>query len=52
MLACFIMIVDTISDLFSKSQTQIFLEFQRIKAFQIFHQGIFMLASPSKDFPT
>ena len=40
MVACFNMIVDTTSDLFSQTQSQVFLEFQRIKAFQTLHQGV------------
>ena len=40
MLACFAMIVDTIKDLFSNSQNQVFLEFQRIKTFQTLHREL------------
>ena len=40
MLACFIIIEATKSDLFSQTQNHIFLEFQRIKTFQTFHLGV------------
>ena len=40
MLACFVMIVAAIQDLISQTQNHIFLEFQRIKTFQTFHQGV------------
>ena len=35
-----------------QTQNHIFLEFQRIKTFQTLHQGVKILASPSKVFPT
>ena len=40
MLACFTIIVDTMQDLFSRIQNQIFVEFQQIEAFQILNQGV------------
>ena len=51
-LACFVMIVDALYNLFSQTQNHVFLEFQKIKAFKILHRGFQILASSSNVFPT